>query len=174
VVLVLGLWSETASARMSHASTKTGSSARGLRPDFSASTPQAGKCGWATHGHSSQGKMKLASITSYWSRGCGTDRWTRRGQSSTGEPLRRGVVAVDPRVIPYGSLVKIEGVRQTFLALDTGTAVCRRRAAIRSARTWEERRAIVVDVFFPTEREGRAFDQSLPKFVKVTYFPPKS
>jgi 3D (Asp-Asp-Asp) domain-containing protein len=120
----------------------------------------------------SRARTRLAAVTTYWQQGRGVDSCTRRGVTSTGARLRRGVVAVDPKIIPYGSTVKLDGVPGTFIAADTGGAVINRTAARRTARNSEERNAIVVDIFFPTEREARAFDQRLPRFVKVSYYPP--
>lgn len=117
-------------------------------------------------------KSRLAAITCYWRYGRETDKWTRRGQSSTGVKLALGVVAVDPNIIPYGSLVTISGVPGVFLAADCGSDVTKRVAAKRTAHSSAEKGAIVVDVFFPTEREGRAFDSRLPKFVTVKWVPP--
>ncbi len=118
------------------------------------------------------GKSCLASITCYWKIGRDTDHWTRAGQSSTGVTLRRGVVAVDPKVIPYGSLVLIEGVPGAFVAADCGSAVIDRVAVRKTARNPQESQAIVIDVFFVEEKDGLAFDARLPKFVKIQYFAP--
>jgi 3D (Asp-Asp-Asp) domain-containing protein len=66
------------------------------------------------------------------------DRETRRGNSSLGLPLREvgpktvGSIAIDPKVIPYGSLVIIttkRGDASCFLCVDTGGAVKSRKAA---------------------------------------------
>ena len=43
------------------------------------------------------------------------------GLTATGEPVRPGIVAVDPRVIPYGSIVVIDGVE--YLAADCGGSI---------------------------------------------------
>ncbi len=48
---------------------------------------------------------------------CGTGD----GLTATGEPVRPGIVAVDPRVIPYGSIVVIDGVE--YLAADCGGSI---------------------------------------------------
>jgi 3D (Asp-Asp-Asp) domain-containing protein len=122
--------------------------------------------------YGSRQRSQLAAITCYWRYGRDTDKWTRQGQSSTGVKLAMGVVAVDPKIIPYGSLVTIEGVPGIYLAADCGSHVTKRVAAKRTARSAAERGAIVVDVFFPTERAGRAFDSRLPKFVTVKWVPP--
>lgn len=55
----------------------------------------------------------------------------RNGINSSGNPritatgmlVSRGVVAVDPRKIPYGTKLKIEGFDRTFIAGDTGGAL---------------------------------------------------
>ncbi len=62
-----------------------------------------------------------------------------RGITKSGEPTRWGVVAVDPRIIPLGTDLVIEGMEDTvFTALDTGGGVLGR---------W-------VDVWFPTDWEA--------------------
>ena len=72
----------------------------------------------------------LARVTAYWpSEG---DYYTRHSLSSTGVRLHDGHCAVDPSIIPYGSVVDISGVGK-FLAVDTGTAVGR---ADRGASGW--------------------------------------
>lgn len=59
------------------------------------------------------------------------DEDTRNFRSSTGFPLHHGgqvgVAAVDPNVIPYGSLIIVNG--QYFIAVDTGGAVVSRTAS---------------------------------------------
>jgi 3D (Asp-Asp-Asp) domain-containing protein len=54
--------------------------------------------------------------TSYYSMVCGT------GRTATGERAKYGVVAVDPRVIPLGTVVFVEGYGLA-LACDTGGAI---------------------------------------------------
>jgi 3D (Asp-Asp-Asp) domain-containing protein len=120
------------------------------------------------------GVSTLAAITCYWKIGAGTDHWTARGQSSTGVPLKQGIVAVDPEIIPYGSLVMIEGVPGAFVAADCGSHVRQRVAVQKTARTLDEKKAVVIDVYFVHEKEGKSFDGSLPKFVKIHYFAPTS
>jgi 3D (Asp-Asp-Asp) domain-containing protein len=44
-------------------------------------------------------------------------------RTASGTPVRWGVVAVDPRVIPLGSRVMIEGFDNVFIAEDTGGGV---------------------------------------------------
>ncbi len=62
-----------------------------------------------------------------------------RGITRSGERTRWGAVAVDPRVIPLGARILIEGFPGTiFDCLDTGGAVIDRQ----------------VDVWFPTDRDA--------------------
>ncbi len=44
-------------------------------------------------------------------------------RTASGTPVRWGVVAVDPRVIPLGSRIMIEGYDNVFIAEDTGGGV---------------------------------------------------
>jgi uncharacterized protein YabE (DUF348 family) len=49
--------------------------------------------------------------------------YTGGGTTSTGVPARYGLIAVDPRVIPYGTKVYIPQFGGTFVAADTGGAI---------------------------------------------------
>jgi len=112
--------------------------------------------------------QRLGRITVYWARGRGTDWYTRRLQSATGVRLMRGHCAVDPRVIPYGSVVRVHGVGD-FWAVDTGRAVRERQAARRLGRSREEQEAIVVDLFFPTRSEALEMTRRIPRFTMVSW-----
>lgn len=111
----------------------------------------------------------LARLTAYWS-GEG-DYYTRHHISSTGITLHNGHCAVDPTVIPYGSVVSIEGLG-TYLAVDTGTAVVSRRAARESGHNRNERHALVVDLYFESRRDGEHFAATGPKFATITWSAP--
>jgi 3D (Asp-Asp-Asp) domain-containing protein len=64
--------------------------------------------------------------TSAYAWGCGAS-----GPTRTGTRVRWGVVAVDPRVIPLGTQLEMEGfMGTTFVAEDTGSAVVGRRVDI--------------------------------------------
>ncbi len=79
-------------------------------------------------------KIKVR-LTAYW---CGQDPDTSRFKSSTGYTLKSGrSCAVDPRIIPYGSTVIING--KEFKAIDTGTAFV--------AKTASRGKLPVVDLF---------------------------
>jgi 3D (Asp-Asp-Asp) domain-containing protein len=83
---------------------------------------------------------RLARLTAYWT---DEDYWTSQHMSSTGARLQKGYCAVDPKLIPYGSVVQIPGMGP-YLAVDTGSAVVSRQAALGSAQTPGQRQALVV------------------------------
>lgn len=94
-------------------------------------------------------------------------------QTATGRRAVEGVtVAVDPKVIPYGSVIEIDELRGVlgegrFVAHDTGSAVKSRRASKAHGRNLP-----VVDVFVKTRRRMNHLAMSLPMFMKVRYFDP--
>ncbi|HEY5954329.1 MAG TPA: 3D domain-containing protein [Terrimicrobiaceae bacterium] len=112
----------------------------------------------------------LARVTVYWPEE--GDFYTRNRQSSTGLRLRDGVCAVDPEVIPYGSVVHVPSIGP-LLAVDTGSAVISRRAAKNAARTPEQRKAIVIDVFCSSRSKAKALIKRIEHFAVVTWQPPK-
>ena len=112
---------------------------------------------------------RLGRVTAYWaSEG---DYYTGRLLSATGVHLHGGHCAVDPRIIPYGSVVEVAGVGK-FLAVDTGSAVVSRKAARENAHTSEERKALVIDLFFKSRKAGEAFTFSTPKYAFISWRPP--
>ena len=116
-------------------------------------------------------EQRLARVTAYWA-GEG-DYYTGRCLSATGVRLHDGHCAVDPNIIPYGSVVEIAGVGK-FLAVDTGSAVISRTAARESGHNSAERNAIVVDVFFEDARDGERFAAGAAKFVRISWWTPHS
>jgi 3D (Asp-Asp-Asp) domain-containing protein len=112
---------------------------------------------------------RLARLTAYWS-GEG-DYYTRRHLSSTGVRLHEGHCAVDPSVIPYGSVVQIAGLGN-YLAVDTGTAVVSRRAAREAGHTSGERNAIVIDLYFDDRSSGEEFAAHGPKYASISWCKP--
>jgi 3D (Asp-Asp-Asp) domain-containing protein len=115
---------------------------------------------------SKRGKSRLARLTTYWpDEG---DSYTKRGLSSTGVRLRDGHCAVDPKVIPYGSVVKIPGVGK-LIAVDTGPAVVTRQAARKSGRNSVERSALVIDIYCSSRSKARALEGNSPEFAVVTW-----
>lgn len=115
--------------------------------------------------------QRLARVTAYWA-GEG-DYYTGRCLSATGVHLHDGHCAVDPNIIPYGSVVEIAGVGK-FLAVDTGSAVVSRTAAREAGHNSAERSAIVVDVFFENAREGERFAAGAAKFVSISWWAPNA
>ncbi len=112
---------------------------------------------------------RLARVTAYWA-GEG-DYYTGKCLSSTGIHLHDGHCAVDPRIIPYGSVVEIAGVGR-YVAVDTGSAVISREAAREAAHTTEERNALVIDLFFESRRDGERFAASGPKYAAISWTTP--
>ena len=87
-------------------------------------------------------KTIKARITAYW---LGEDEFGWK--SSTGKRLVSGKsCAVDPKIIPYGTTLLVEG--KAYHAHDTGTAVISRKASGKS-------RLPVVDLFYASERQAR-------------------
>ena len=112
---------------------------------------------------------RLARLTTYWpSEG---DYYTRHGISSTGIRLHGGHCAVDPRIIPYGSVVDIAGVGK-YLAVDTGSAVISREAAREAARTTAEREALVIDLYFESRGDAQQFSNNAPKYASISWYTP--
>jgi hypothetical protein len=112
---------------------------------------------------------RLARVTAYWpSEG---DYYTRHGVASTGVRLHDGHCAVDPNIIPYGSVVAIAGLG-TFLAVDTGTAVIERTAAREAGHTYAEKHALVIDLFFESRRAGEAFTSAAAKWAPISWWTP--
>lgn len=99
-------------------------------------------------------KVMMCRITAYWQN---EDGWTSDLKSSTGKRLVSGKsCAVDPRVIPYGSNVIVEGKR--YVAHDTGTAVVKRKAS---------KGAPVVDVFYKTEKQAEREMRRVGRYAMV-------
>jgi hypothetical protein len=85
--------------------------------------------------------------------------------------LRSGDCAVDASIIPFGSVVSIPKIG-TFLAVDTGKAVISRRAARLAGRTPEEKKAMVIDLFFASRKEAEEFTRHGPQFATITWWAP--
>jgi 3D (Asp-Asp-Asp) domain-containing protein len=113
-------------------------------------------------------KGALARITAYWT---DEDYYTSQHLSSTGVRLHEGHCAVDPSLIPYGSVIKIPGMGN-YVAVDTGSAVKSREAAIGAAKNASERNALVVDLFFENREEAEQFAAHGPTFVAVSWNKP--
>jgi 3D (Asp-Asp-Asp) domain-containing protein len=114
-------------------------------------------------------QSRLARITVYWPEE--GDFYTRNRKSSSGIRLRDGHCAVDPKVIPYGSVVTVPEVGH-LVAVDTGGAVKTKRASRVAGRTREQRNAIVIDVFCSTRAKAQALIKRVKHFAVVSWRPP--
>jgi hypothetical protein len=105
-------------------------------------------------------RMALARVTVYW-HGEGSGR----SAAWNGARLREGSCAVDPKKIPYGSKVIFDDGE--CMAIDTGPAVVKRKAARSCGRTAAERSAIVIDRFFESKEKAIAWERAHPHFTTV-------
>jgi 3D (Asp-Asp-Asp) domain-containing protein len=100
-------------------------------------------------------------VTVYWQKGSGTDKWTARGMTSTGNrAVNRSTAAVDPKIIPYNSRIVIPELNKDLIAHDTGSAVVKRTASKRTGRNEP-----VVDIFFTYKKEALEFARNQPNVV---------
>jgi 3D (Asp-Asp-Asp) domain-containing protein len=72
------------------------------------------------------------------------------GRTASGLPVRRGVVAVDPRLIPLGTRLHVPGYGRS-IAADVGTAIKGR----------------IIDLWMPSTEEARAWGR---RTVTITVF----
>lgn len=101
-----------------------------------------------------QANEVLARVTYYW--GC--------TQTSTGnKPVCGKTIAVDPRIIPYGSKVIIPKMGKEFVAHDTGPAVKSKLAS----RKLGKPEVIVVDIFCKSRAEAQRRIKAYPMFMKI-------
>jgi len=97
----------------------------------------------------------FARVTVYW-----PGEGSGKSAAWNGARLSEDHCAVDPKKIPYGSKVLFGDGE--CVAVDTGPAVVKRKAARSLGQTSAERNAIVVDRFFRDEREGAWLGKSAP------------
>jgi 3D (Asp-Asp-Asp) domain-containing protein len=75
--------------------------------------------------------------------------YCQHGTTQSGEQTRRGIIAADPRVLPVGSVVRIESPDSTYsgtyTVMDTGAKVKGR----------------IVDIFVPSCAKARKFGKRL-------------
>lgn len=104
--------------------------------------------------NSLQSKEMVARVTYYWG-----DTITSTGA----KPVCGQTIAVDPKIIPYGSRVLIPKMSKTFEASDTGSGVVARTAAKKLGRP----EAIVVDIFCSSRAVAMRKIKKYPMFMKV-------
>lgn len=98
-------------------------------------------------------KEYVARVTYYWG-----DTITSRGT----KPVCGKTLAVDPKIIPYGSRVEIPEMGCTFISSDTGPAVKSRLASKRLGKNH-----IVVDVFCGSSAKAKERIKKYPMFMKI-------
>jgi 3D (Asp-Asp-Asp) domain-containing protein len=101
----------------------------------------------------------IARVTYYWPGNGGQVGY----QTSTGKrPSCGKTIAVDPRIIPYGSKVKIPQMGVTATAIDTGGDVKARAASKKLGKN-----NIVIDVFCANFKIAQQRIKNYPMFMKV-------
>lgn len=145
------LWAGAKTAKPAKSASSTASTAHTFRAN-----------GQVAKTNTKGGKTFTATLTTYWAIGQGSDYWTRRFTSSTGTKLQDGVtVAVDPRVIPYGSVIEIAGLGRR-VAKDTGAHVVQRVASLKRGVNYP-----VIDIFFSNREDALEFARKSPPFAEV-------
>ena len=108
-------------------------------------------------------------ITVYWRYGSGTDKWTSQGLTATGQRAKdRKTAAVDPKIIPFYSEIKIPELNKELIAHDTGRDVKSRRASDRTGRNEP-----IIDIFFNKKEDALRFANNNPKIVTAYIIKPE-
>lgn len=76
--------------------------------------------------------------------------------------INNKTIAVDPKIIRYGSRIFIPAMNKTFVAEDTGSAVKSRLASRKNGRT-----NIVVDIYCKNKKEALNYIARYPMFMKI-------
>jgi 3D (Asp-Asp-Asp) domain-containing protein len=81
--------------------------------------------------------------------------YTLRGRTASGQPVSRGLIAADPRILPLGSRVRLEAgtFSGEYLVADTGGAVRGRR----------------IDIWTPSIREALRFGHRTIKLTVLSF-----
>jgi 3D (Asp-Asp-Asp) domain-containing protein len=95
----------------------------------------------------------VARVTYYW--GC-------KNTSTGNRPVSGKTIAVDPKIIPYGSKIIIPQMGKTFLAHDTGSAVKSRLASKKLKKN-----NIVVDIYCASKSEAQIYINKYPMFMPI-------
>ncbi len=96
------------------------------------------------------GEMHKARVTYYW-----------KGKiTSTGsKPVAGKTIAVDPKIIPYGSKIFIPKMNKTFIAMDTGPDIVKKKAS--------KGKAIVVDIYCSSKAEAQEYIKKYPMYMEI-------
>jgi 3D (Asp-Asp-Asp) domain-containing protein len=109
---------------------------------------------------------KTVRLTVYWK---AEDGWTRRGFTSTGEPLiSYKTIAADPKDFPYYTKVEIPEFGIKGSVVDTGSALRTRKAAREMGRD-----VPVLDLYVEKRQDALDFIKGKPYFVDVYYSEPE-
>jgi len=83
--------------------------------------------------------------------------YSRPGRGASGMGVRLGTIAADPRVLPYGTRVRIDAGQYSgeYLVTDAGTAIKGRK----------------IDIWLPTFREACRFGRRNVKLTVLSYGP---
>lgn len=81
--------------------------------------------------------------------------YSRPGRGASGMGVRKGTIAADPRVLPYGTRVRLDAGPYTgeYLVTDAGTAIKGRK----------------IDIWLPTFREACRFGRRNVKLTVLSY-----
>jgi 3D (Asp-Asp-Asp) domain-containing protein len=81
--------------------------------------------------------------------------YSLRGRTATGRGVARGIIAADPRVLPLGSIVRIEAGNWSgeYLVADTGGKIKGKK----------------IDIWVPSTREAMRFGRRTVKLTVLTY-----
>lgn len=103
-------------------------------------------------------------LTVYWK---AEDGWTRRGFTSTGEPLvSYKTIAADPRDFPYYTKISIPEFGIKGCVVDCGSALKTRKAAKKMGRN-----VPVLDLYIEKKKDALDFIKGKPYFVDVIVEP---
>ena len=103
-------------------------------------------------------RSQLVRLTVYWK---SEDGWTRRGFTSTQEPLESyKTIAADPRDFPYYSKISIPEIGISGVIHDTGSALKTRKAARQCGKN-----VPVLDLYIEKKADAKKFLKTAPMFV---------
>lgn len=101
----------------------------------------------------------IARVTYYWPGDSGqSGRTTSTGNLASSDKT----VAVDPKIIPYGSKIYIPEMEKTYVAHDTGSAIKNRTASKKVGKN-----NIVIDIFCESRKEAYEKIKKYPMFMKI-------
>lgn len=85
--------------------------------------------------------------------------WTGNITSLGKKPIAGKTIAVDPKIIPYGSKVEIPEIGRSYVAGDTGPWVKSKKAS--------NGKTIVVDIYCSSKAEAQKLIKKYPQYMKI-------